>query len=39
MFKRYRDKIPRSGVRVLCIGIVRLIFTFFSAYGALTTDL
>ncbi len=39
MFKRFRDKIALSGITVLCIGVVLLIFTFFSAYGFLTTDL
>jgi hypothetical protein len=39
MFKKFRDKIALSGVTVLCIGVALLIFTFFSAYGFLTTDL
>jgi hypothetical protein len=39
MFKKFKDKIAVSGVTVLCIGIVLLIFTFFSAYGLLTADL
>jgi hypothetical protein len=39
MFKNFRDKIALSGVTVLCIGVALLIFTFFSAYGLLTTDL
>ncbi len=39
MFRKFRDKIALSGVTVLCIGVALLIFTFFSAYGFLTTDL
>ncbi len=39
MFKKFRDKIALSGITVLCIGVALLIFTFFSAYGFLTTDL
>ena len=39
MFKKFRDKIAFSGITVLCIGVALLIFTFFSAYGLLTTDL
>ena len=39
MFKNFRDKIALSGATVLCIGVALLIFTFFSAYGLLTTDL
>ena len=39
MFKKFRDKIAFSGITVLCIGVALLIFTFFSAYGFLTTDL
>ena len=39
MFKKFRDKIALSGVTVLCIGVALLVFTFFSAYGFLTTDL
>lgn len=39
MLKKFRDKIALSGITVLCIGITLLIFTFFSAYGFLTTDL
>jgi len=39
MFKKFRDKIALSGVTVLCIGVALLIFTFFSAYGFLTSDL
>ena len=39
MFKKFRDKIALSGITVLCIGVALLVFTFFSAYGFLTTDL
>jgi hypothetical protein len=39
MFKNLKDKITLSGITVLCIGVALLIFTFFSAYGFLTTDL
>ncbi len=39
LFKKFRDKIALSGVTVLCIGVSLLIFTFFSAYGFLMTDL
>ena len=39
MFKKFRDRIALSGVTVLFIGVALLIFTFFSAYGFLTTDL
>jgi len=39
MFEKFRDKIALSGVTVLCIGVALLVFTFFSAYGFLTTDL
>ena len=39
MFKNFKDKITVSGITVLCIGVALLIFTFFSAYGFLTTDL
>ena len=39
MFKRLRDKTAISGITVLFIGVALLIFTFFSAYGLLTTDL
>ena len=39
MFKNFRDKITISGITVLFIGVTLLIFTFFSAYGFLTTDL
>ena len=39
MLKKFRDKIAFSGITVLSIGVTLLIFTFFSAYGFLTTDL
>ena len=39
MFRKFRDKIALSGVTVLCIGVTLLVFTFFCAYGFLTTDL
>jgi hypothetical protein len=39
MFKKFRDKIALSGITTLFIGVALLIFTFFSAYGFLTTDL
>jgi len=39
MFKNLKDKIALSGITVLAIGVALLIFTFFSAYGFLTTDL
>jgi len=39
MFKNFRDKIAVSGITVLCIGVALLMFTFFSAYGFLTSDL
>jgi hypothetical protein len=39
MFKNFKDKIALSGITVLAIGVALLIFTFFSAYGFLTTDL
>jgi hypothetical protein len=39
MFEKLKDKIAFSGITVLCIGVALLIFTFFSAYGFLTTDL
>jgi len=39
MFKNFRDKIAVSGVVVLTIGIMLLIFTFISAYGFLTQSL
>jgi hypothetical protein len=39
MFEKLRDKIALSGTTVLIIGVALLIFTFFSAYGFLTTDL
>ena len=39
MFKNFRDKIAVSGITVLSIGVALLVFTFFSAYTLLTTDL
>jgi len=39
MLKRFRDKIALSGIAVLMIGVVLLIFTFISAYGFLTQSL
>jgi len=39
MFKNFKEKITVSGITVLGIGVVLLIFTFFSAYGLLTADL
>ncbi len=39
MFKNFKEKITVSGITVLGIGVALLIFTFFSAYGLLTTDL
>jgi hypothetical protein len=39
MFEKLKDKIALSGITVLCIGVALLVFTFFSAYGLLTTDL
>lgn len=39
MFKNFRDKIAFSGVTVLIMGVVLLIFTFISAYGFLTQSL
>jgi hypothetical protein len=39
MFKTLKDKFAISGVTVLFIGVALLMFTFFSAYGFLTTDL
>jgi outer membrane biosynthesis protein TonB len=35
----FRDKIALSGVTVLIIGVILLIFTFISAYGFLTQSL
>jgi hypothetical protein len=35
----FRDKIALSGVTVLVIGVILLIFTFISAYGFLTQSL
>ena len=39
MLKNFRDKIAFSGISVLIIGLVLLIFTFISAYGFLTAGL
>jgi hypothetical protein len=39
MLKNFRDKIALSGLTVLMIGVVLLIFTFVSAYGFLTAGL
>jgi hypothetical protein len=39
MFKNLKDKIALSGITVLSIGVALLVFTFFSAYGFLTSDL
>jgi hypothetical protein len=39
MLRNHRDKIALSGISVLTIGLVLLIFTFISAYGFLTTGL
>ncbi|MDH5483085.1 MAG: hypothetical protein OEY22_09440 [Candidatus Bathyarchaeota archaeon] len=39
MLRNFRDKIALSGVAVLMIGVVLLIFTFISAYGFLTQGL
>ena len=39
MLKNFRDKIALSGVTVLMIGVILLIFTFISAYGFLTQSL
>ena len=39
MLKNFRDKMALSGITVLMIGIVLLIFTFVSAYGFLTAGL
>lgn len=39
MLKNFRDKIALSGVTVLIVGVVLLIFTFVSAYGFLTQSL
>lgn len=36
MFKQFRDKVALSGITVLLVGVVLLIFTFVSAYGFLT---
>jgi len=39
MFKTLKDKITLSGITVLSIGVVLMIFTFASAYGFLTQGL
>ncbi len=39
MLKNFRDKIALSGITVLLIGVILLIFTFISAYGFLTQSL
>ena len=39
MFKSFRDKVALSGIAVLMIGVVLLLFTFISAYGFLTQSL
>lgn len=39
MVKRFRDKIALSGIAVLMIGVILLIFTFINAYGFLTQSL
>jgi hypothetical protein len=39
MFKQFRDKVALSGITVLLVGVVLLIFTFVSAYGFLTQSL
>ena len=39
MFKNYRDKIAFSGITVLGVGIILLVFTFISAYGFLTQSI
>jgi len=39
MLKDFRDKIALSGLAVLIIGAVLLVFTFISAYGFLTQSL
>ncbi len=39
MLKNFRDKIAVSGLTVLMIGVVLLVFTFISAYGFLTKSL
>jgi hypothetical protein len=39
MLKNFRDKIALSGIAVLMIGVVLLMFTFISAYGFLTQSL
>jgi cytoskeletal protein RodZ len=39
MFKTFRDKIALSGIAVLIVGIILLVFTFVSAYVFLTQSL
>lgn len=39
MFRKFRDKIALSGIIVLMIGVVLLLFTFISAYLFLTQSL
>src|SRR4030066_1924599 len=39
MFETFKGKIAFSGVTVLCIGLILLIFTFASAYGFLSEGL
>jgi hypothetical protein len=39
MLKNFRDKIALSGITVLMIGVILLVFTFISAYGFLTQSL
>ncbi len=36
MLKNFRDKLALTGISVLMIGVILLIFTFVSAYGFLT---
>ena len=39
MLKNFRDKIALSGITILVIGVILLVFTFISAYGFLTQSL
>ncbi len=39
MLKNFRDRIALSGITVLMVGVVLLVFTFVSAYGFLTQNL
>jgi hypothetical protein len=39
MLKNFRDKIAVSGITVLVVGVILLVFTFISAYGFLTQSL